>query len=202
MKTYAFIVTVLLLLSGGAIYYLIDHNKAEQANRYGDNLRLQGVIESVRQEATARITQLQARGDTLAKKVVRDSLASSDTIRTLSVRISAQSRTIVALRVIAQPKIDENPEIGELVNAQDVQIGYLDSLINAQELACRNQVTDLNHIVRLQGQEIAEALSLAEAEKQRGDEQEQAVKREKRGKKFWQWVAGIAAGVAVVVSLK
>jgi hypothetical protein len=197
MKTHIIYIAVILALLA-AIWYLIDRNKAEQANRYGDNQRHQQAI----QEATARITQLQARGDTLAKKVVRDSLASSDTIRTLSVRISAQSRTIVALRVIAQPKIDENPEIGELVNAQDVQIGYLDSLINAQELACRNQVTDLNHIVRLQGQEIAEALSLAEAEKQRGDEQEQAVKREKRGKKFWQWVAGIAAGVAVVMSLK
>jgi hypothetical protein len=69
-------------------------------------------------------------------------------------------------------------------------------------LFCADQVRDLEQIIRIQGQQTTQALALAEAEKQRGDEQEQAVKREKRGKKFWQWVAGIAAGVAVVMSLK
>jgi hypothetical protein len=66
-------------------------------------------------------------------------------------------------------------------------------LINAQELACRNQVTDLNHIVRLQGQEIAEALSLAEAEKQRGDAAETAA-FEASGR----WGIGLQSGWGVM----
>jgi hypothetical protein len=76
-----------------------------------------------------------------------------------------------------------------------------DSLINAQELFCADQVRDLEQIIRIQGQQTTQALALAEAEKQRGDGEEQAKNREVKKRKFWRFAAAVAAGVAVIVSL-
>jgi hypothetical protein len=201
MKTYAFIVTVLLLLSGGAIWYLIDRNKAEQANRYGDNLRLQGVIESVRDEAAANLAlaadTIQALRHELTSRVAfQDSVSAS-----LLSEISGHKRTIAILRPLAQPALDSNPDLSDLVTTQDITIGLQDSLINAQELFCADQVRDLEQIIRIQGQQTTQALALAEAEKQRGDEQERAKNGEVKKRKFWRFAAAVAAGVAVIVSL-
>jgi hypothetical protein len=103
---------------------------------------------------------------------------------------------------LAQPLIDSNPDLSDLVTTQDITIGLQDSLINAQELFCAAQVRDLEQIIRIQGQQTTQALALAEAEKQRGDAAEKQVKKERRKGKLWRTVAFIGAGVIAVLSLK
>jgi hypothetical protein len=202
MKTYAFIVTVLLLLSGGAIWYLIDRNKAEQANRYGDNLRLQGVIESVREEAAGRIAQKQAVIDSAKAKAFRDSVQAKSRERGLKMRLAAYLARAGELQPIVQGEIDANPDLSELIDNKDWALITLDSLLKHQELACHEQIQGRDQIIRMQSYQVESALALAEAEKQRGDGEEQAKNRAVKGKKFWQVMAGIAAGVIAVLSLK
>jgi hypothetical protein len=201
MKTHISYIAVILALLA-AIWYLIDHNKAEQANRYGDNLRLQGVIESVRDEAAANLAASRDSVALVLTRSARDKEISDSLSASLLSEIRGHKRTIAILRPLVQPLIDANPDLSDLITEQDWTIAKLDSLNRLQELACAGQIADRDTVIRLQAGQITEALALAEAEKQRGDGEERAVKREKRGKKLWQWVAGIAAGVAVVVSLK
>jgi hypothetical protein len=103
--------------------------------------------------------------------------------------------------MIGWPVMNSNPDLSALIENYDWTVAALDSLNKRQELACHEQIQGRDQIIRMQSYQVESALALAEAEKQRGDAEEQAKNKEVKKRKFWRFAAAVAGGVAVIVSL-
>jgi hypothetical protein len=190
MKTHVIYIAVILALLA-AIWYLIDHNKAEQANRYGDNQRHQQRVEALE----ADIALSRDSSALLSLRLARDAKSDDSTKAVLLSEISGLKRERAILLPLVKPVIDSNPDLSALIENYDWSVAALDRLNKRQELACNEQIQGRDQIIRMQSYQVENAMALAESEKQRGDAAETAA-FEASGR----WGIGLQAGWGVMSS--
>jgi hypothetical protein len=192
------IVLFLLMVSAAGNYIQWKNANEEQNNAYAQNRRNQETIQRAGDSiktAAARINELEAKG-------IRTRDSAKVAQNAAKREIQAYRQTIAKLRPLVQAKIDSFPDLREFVSSQDSVISKQDSLLHDTELFCQLQVRDLQDIIRLQEQKYHAQAEISEAWRQQAVESQAEAKKERRGKKFWQWTAGIAAGVALYLSVK
>lgn len=197
MKTHAFYILAIVGLIG-VIWFQWDQAKDEQLKRLLDNGKAQVVIEDKTAEILKADTVIQA----LGKKLKADSLKHRVALNASNAVIQAHKKTISRLRPLITPELAENDTLLAFVNAQDSVISNQDSLIREQELFCTAQITDLKSIIKLHVQQYEDQKSITSAVTKQLEVSTWETRKEKRGKKFWQWTAGIVTGIALYLSVK
>lgn len=199
MKNNALVILIILLLVSAAGNYIQWKNaNEEQLKRLLDNGRAQVEIANKQAEILSRDSAiLKLKGKVAARKA-QDSVAMAG-LKQANFRLA---KKINELRPLIAPDLAENDTLNAFVMLQDSLLAGKDSLIYSQEIFCQLQVRDLQDIIRLQEQKYHAQAEISEAWRQQAVESQAEAKKERRGKKFWQWTAGGITAIALYLAVK
>lgn len=197
-KTALPIVTALLLISLAGNWYFWQSAKDEQLKRLLDNGKAQVVIAAKTAEILKADTVIQA----IRTKVRKDSLETSRVVVGLKTRVSTLRLKLAELGEVTPQEDTTCARLITVSLTKDSIIQAQDTVISTLELHHAAQVVDLEAIIfELQTQNLAQA-AISDAWRETAVSAQADVKKEKQGKKLWQWVAGGATAISLYLALK
>ena len=198
MKTYATIITVLLIGCLAIIWIQYQSANLMSDFRTAEQLVFQDALEKSRQ-------RLQSYADSAHKLTVRLAL----TRDSMKVAVNARKREIAELKKFIADRrpeiaerIDTIPDLREFVAVQDSIIERQDNLIRGMELSHSAEIVDLEEIIRLQEAKFKEQMAITAGFEQRLVVSEAETKKERKGKKFRNVVIGVLSGLILIQAVR
>lgn len=156
-----------------------------------------------------RIQELQeqaANSEAKLKRLKDDRQKYTDSVKLahkpVKVRLQSDLDTINILKRKLATRLQENPDINELVKAQDSAYSRLDSLYKGSELAHSAEIVNLESQLAESGRLVMIEAAQAEIWRQSAEAAQKDVRKEVRRKTGWKVVSGILASGLVIISIR
>ena len=198
MKTFATIIFVLLVLSLAGNWIQYDSGRNQENFRYAENLAFQNAIEAAKARADS------ASRDAYREREMRRKSQDSAKVaqRPIELRLRASLDTVASLKKQLAVRLEQNPDIAQLVTAQDLAYARLDSLYNSNKLRHGADIVSYEAELADRGRQLMAEVTQKELWKQTAQDAQSDANREKRKAKVWRNVAYGLGVLAVILSLK